>query len=125
MKWTAWATLAALLVYLWMGMNVARARGKYKVHAPACDGPTGFLSVMRVQMNTLEQLIVFLPAMWMCAFFLNDRWAAIGGAAWIVGRIAYALAYYKDPSKRTFGFMLTMLSSIGLMLGAAVGLLTF
>jgi glutathione S-transferase len=84
-----------------------------------------FQCAMRVQMNTLEQMITFLPALWMCAFFLNDRWAALGGAAWIVGRIAYALGYYKDPSKRSFGFMLTMFANIGLMCGAAVGLLTF
>jgi len=125
MKWTAWVTLASLLMYLWMGLNVGRARAKFKIKAPACDGPVGFQSVLRVQLNTLEQFIVFLPALWMCAFFLSDRWAAIGGVAWVVGRIIYALGYYKDPAKRGFGFMLSLIASVGLMVGAAVGLLTF
>ena len=125
MKWTAWTTLAALLVYLWTAKNVGAARGRFKIKAPVMDGPLEFLSVVRVQMNTLEQMVLFLPALWMCAFYLGDRWAAAGGVVWIVGRIVYALAYYKDPSKRGVGFVLSMIGSLGLMIGAAFGLLTF
>lgn len=123
MKMTAWVTLAALLVYIWTGMNVGRARAKHKVMAPSTDGPEEFQRVLRVQINTLEQLALFLPALWICAYFLTDRWAATGGLAWVFGRILYALAYYKDPAKRELGFGITILSSLGLMIGAAVGLL--
>lgn len=125
MQWTAWTTLAALAVYFWMLANVGRARGKFKIAAPSTDGPIGFQSVLRVQMNTVEQLIMFLPALWMCAFYFSDRWAALGGAVWIVGRIIYAIGYYKAPAKRAFGFALTMLGTLGLMIGTAVGLLSF
>ena len=122
MQWTAWVTLAALVVYLWMGMNVGKARMKYKVPAPSMDGPVEFLSVERVQANTVEQFIIFLPALWLCAAFFSDRWAAAGGAVWIIGRIVYALGYYQSPDKRSAGFGITIMASFGLMTGAVVGL---
>ncbi len=79
---------------------------------------------MRVQVNTLEQMALFLPVLWMCAYFLADRWAALGGAVWIIGRILYALGYYKDPSKREIGFGITFFASVALMIGTVIGLLT-
>jgi glutathione S-transferase len=123
MQMTAWITLAALLVYMWTGFNVGKARAQYKVPAPAMDGPVEFQSAMRVQMNTLEQMAVFLPALWMCAYFWADRWAALGGAIWIVGRILYALGYYKAPSRRELGFTISFIATIGLMIGTGIGLL--
>lgn len=124
MTMTAWVTLAALLFYFWTGLNVGRARGKYKVAAPATDGPEEFQRALRVQLNTLEQLALFLPALWMCAYFLADRWAATAGLAWVIGRILYALAYYKNPARRGLGFGITALAGMALMIGTAVGLLT-
>lgn len=122
MQWTAWATLAALVVYIWMFVNVGKARGKYKVPAPATDGPVEWQSVLRVQANTVEQMVMFFPALWMCGYFLSDRWAALGGAVWVVGRIVYALGYYRAPEKRSVGFGITSLATLGLMIGTVVGL---
>lgn len=124
MNWTAWATLAALLVYLWMTINVSRARHRFGIPAPIVDGPQEFMSVLRVQMNTVEQLALFLPAMWICAWAWSDRMAALGGVLWIVGRVLYARAYYRDPKDRALGYGLTVVASLLLMLGAAFGLLT-
>jgi glutathione S-transferase len=124
MQMTAWVTLAALIMYIWMGFNVGKARAQYKVPAPAMDGPVEFQSVMRVQANTVEQFIIFLPVLWMCATFLGDRWAALGGAIWIVGRILYAIGYYKSPSKREIGFTISFFASVALMIGTIVGLLS-
>jgi glutathione S-transferase len=123
MQWTAWTTLGVLIVYCWIFANVGRARGKYKIAAPSMEGPLAFQSVMRVQVNTVEQMVLFLPALWMCAYFLDDRWAALGGVAWIIGRIVYALGYYKDPARREIGFVINALATLGLMLGAAAGLI--
>jgi glutathione S-transferase len=120
---TAWISLAALALYFWTGINVARARGKYKVPAPAMDGPLEFQSVLRVQANTLEQLPMLLVPLWLCATYLGDAWAAAGGALWCIGRIVYALGYYKDPAKREVGFVTAMVASALLILGAVVGLL--
>jgi glutathione S-transferase len=119
---TAWVTLAALAVYLWTGINVAMARVKYKVPAPAMDGPLGFQSAMRVQANTLEQLPVLLAPLWMCAHFLGDVWAAAAGLLWCVARVIYALGYYRDPAKRELGFVLGMVASGLLVLGTVIGL---
>jgi glutathione S-transferase len=113
MNLTAWTTLAALAVYAWTGINAGRARGTYKVKAPSMDGPPAFLAAQRVQANTLEQL----------PLFLGDSWAAAGGALWCVGRILYALGYYKDPAKREVGFILAFIASLLLFIGTAVGLI--
>ncbi len=123
MNLTAWITLAALGVYAWTGVNAGIARGKYKVMAPSMDGPIEFQSAQRVQMNTLEQLPLLLAPMWMCALFLGDKWAAAGGALWCVGRIMYALAYYKDPSRRALGYGVGMAACGLLIAGTCVGLL--
>jgi glutathione S-transferase len=122
MKWTAWVTIAVLLTYVWILANVARARGKYKVIAPSIDGPVEFQRVYRVQINTVEQIVLFLPALWLCAYFFSDRWAAAGGIVWIVGRIVYALGYYKDPAKRELGFGISIAATVALMAGTVIGL---
>lgn len=122
MQLTAWVTIASLLTYMWMVFKVGSARGKFGIKAPEMNGPPEFMNTQRVQANTVEQMLIFLPAMWMCALYLGDRWAAAGGALWILGRILYALAYYKDPSKRGLGFALTMTANISLLIGAVVGL---
>lgn len=124
MKWTAWVTLAALLVYVWMTINVSRARHRFGIPAPLVDGPQEFMSVMRVQMNTVEQLALFLPALWLCAWAWNDRVAAGLGVLWIIGRVFYARAYYRDPKDRALGYGLTVIASFLLMAGAGFGLIT-
>jgi glutathione S-transferase len=123
MYWTAWSTLAALLFYIWTIYNVGRARSKFKIDAPTMDGPVQFQSVLRVQANTLEQLVLHLPALWLCAVALDDEWAAIAGAVWVIGRIIYAVGYYKDPKRRGAGFGIGMLATITLLVGAASGLI--
>ncbi len=121
---TAWTTLASLAVYQWTCTNVGLARGRYKVLAPATEGPPEFTRRMRVQMYTLEQLPMLLVPLWLCAWFLGDTWAAAGGMLWCIGRILYALAYYRDPARRAPGFIISSVASVLLMVGTVVGLLT-
>lgn len=123
MHLSAWATLAVLGVYFWTGVMAGWARTKYKVPAPGMDGPLPFQSAQRVQANTLEQLPLVLAPLWLCAIYLGDRWAAAGGLLWCLGRIVYALGYYRDPSKREAGFIIGMLACGALVAGSAVGLL--
>ena len=119
---TCWITLATLALYFWTIFNVGRARTKFSVKAPSTDGPPAFLNVMRVQANTVEQLIMFLPALWLCAFLTGDRFAAMGGAVWLVGRLWYAIAYYQDAARRGPGFVIGMLATMVLIVGAITGL---
>ena len=123
LPWTSWATLATLIMYFWIIFNVGKARGKYRVQAPSVDGPPEFLRALRVQINTVEQLIFFIPALWLCAYWWNDKIAALGGVIWIIGRLMYAISYYRDAEKRAMGFVMSTLAAIALVFGAAYGLI--
>jgi glutathione S-transferase len=123
LRLTAWATLAVLGVYFWTGFMAGWARARYKVMAPSMDGPLPFQSAQRAQANTLEQLPVVLGALWLCGIWLGDAWAAAGGLLWCVGRILYALGYYRDPSKREAGFVIGMFACGALVAGSVAGLL--
>ncbi len=119
---TGWVTLAAMVMYIWVSYNVGKARGRFQISAPVCEGPIEFQSVLRVQANTVEQMILFFPALWMCAAFLGDMWGAIGGALWVLGRVIYALGYYQQPKKRSLGFGVSSFATLALMVGTIVGL---
>jgi glutathione S-transferase len=119
--YTAAATLLALLLYLVLTMVVGRARTKYGIKAPAVTGNENFERAYRVQMNTVEQMVFFLPALWLYALLLSDKGAAVGGLIWVIGRTVYAFAYIGDPSKRGLGITIAMLAQLGLFLGAAYG----
>jgi glutathione S-transferase len=88
------------------------------------EGPLPFQSAQRVQANTLEQLPLVLAPLWLCGHYLGDRWAAAGGLLWCVGRILYALGYYRDPAKREIGFIVGMLACGALVAGSVIGLLS-
>jgi glutathione S-transferase len=119
--YTAAVTLMALLVYFYTFGAVGRARAQYGIKAPAVTGNEHFERAYRVQMNTLEQMALFLPALWLYAAYVSDRGAAVGGLVWVIGRVVYALAYTRDPASRGPGVMITLLASAGLWLGALYG----
>jgi glutathione S-transferase len=119
---TALVTLLICLVMFATGVNVARARGRYKIKAPAVTGHEMFERSYRIQMNTLESAMLTLPALWLYAGFIGDRGAAAMGAVWVVARIWYAIAYQSDPNKRGPGFSLSMLAFAGLAAGALWGI---
>jgi glutathione S-transferase len=120
MHYVAIVTVVALLQFFWFGWQVGVARGKYNIAAPATSGNEMFERVFRVHMNTLEQLVVFLPALWIFASYVSSLWAAILGAVFIVGRAIYAVSYVKDPKKRSAGFALTALPELALLIGILV-----
>ena len=111
----------ALLQFFAFGTAVARARGRYKVPAPATTGNEVFERYFRVQMNTLELLIVFVPAIWMFGFYVSARVAAALGALYLIGRVIYLFAYVKDPRKRELGFALSAGPVLALVIGALIG----
>jgi glutathione S-transferase len=121
--WTSLITALALLVYLVIVINVGRARAKYKVSPPQMTGDPNFERVLRVQQNTLEQMVLFLPGLWLFSFYVNPLWGAGIGAIWVVGRIIYAWGYYQAAEKRLIGFGISSLSGILLLLGSLVGII--
>ncbi len=89
--------------------------------APATSGQPDFERYYRVQMNTLEQLVIFIPALWTFATFVNGDVAAILGAAFIVGRAMYFFGYVKAAEKRSAGFGLSTLATLALLIGGIIG----
>jgi uncharacterized membrane protein YecN with MAPEG domain len=120
MPYVAIVTVAALLQFFWFGWQVGVARGKYNIAAPAVSGNETFERVFRVHVNTLEQLVVFLPALWIFAYFISPIWAAAIGVVFIVGRALYARSYVKDPKGRTLGFAMSALPQLFLLLGILI-----
>jgi glutathione S-transferase len=120
MNWVVVTILLSLLHYLATGMLVGRARGKYKVAAPAITGDPVFERYFRVQQNSLECLVVFIPAVWLFAWLVNPMWAAMLGATFVIGRIVYSIGYIADPGKRELGAMITFGVMTVLVLGALV-----
>ena len=116
------ALLLALAIYLWSGLRVGGARGRFKVDAPATTGPPEFDRIYRAQMNTLEQVVLFVPLLLLAAVVWGDRWAALFGLVWSLGRILYIVTYARDASKRTLGFVLSAGASAVVLIGLAVTL---
>jgi len=123
--YSALATLIALAVCLWTQALVSRARTRFGVTAPAVTGCEEFERRFRIQMNTLEQLILMLPSLWLCALWFGEVPAAAGGLIWSVGRVIYALAYMNDPAKRGPGFALTILPTMTMMVATAFAVAKF
>ena len=122
----ALVTIAALIQYFLMGLNVGRARGRLNVPAPATQGHPEFVRLYRVQLNTLEWLVIFLPCLWLSAVLTSDLgmratlWVAGLGVLWIIGRYIYSEAYVKDPSTRSRGFGIQALATLLLLLTSLV-----
>ena len=109
MDMVAIVTVLALMQFVWFGIQVGSQRAKHEVKAPAMSGPPEFERMFRVHYNTMEQLVVFLPALWLYAHMVNPMWAAGLGVVYLVARFIYRAAYLKDPAGRSTGFTLTIL----------------
>ena len=121
---SAIVTILAVLMYFYMGLRVGQMRGKHKIAAPAMTGNPEFERAVRVHMNTLEQIIVFLPLLWVATlYFRTLAWLpAVLGLVWIVGRILYMQGYMQAPEKRELGFGIAAIANLGLLILAIVGI---
>ncbi|AZS23062.1 MULTISPECIES: MAPEG family protein [unclassified Caulobacter] len=111
-------TLVSLLVYVWMIFRIGGARRRTGIDAPAMTGDPELERHLRVQANTVEWLVIYLPSLWLFAIYWNDLFAAAAGVVWIIGRILYALGYAADAKKRELGFIIQMLATAVLLFGA-------
>ena len=120
---TALATCLAIAVYFSSSILVSRARAKFGVKVPASSGNADFVRVFRAQMNTLEWLPIFLPALWLFAIYIGDGIAAVIGLVWVVGRILYIFGYATAVENRSRGFAIQAAAGIALWVGAAGAIL--
>jgi uncharacterized membrane protein YecN with MAPEG domain len=121
MEFVALVTLLLLFQYLTFMMLCGMARGKSGVQAPATTGDELFERALRVQVNTLEQLVITLPAMWISAMYYRPLLAAGLGLVFFLGRLLYRTGYMKDPAKRGPGMMIGFLANVALLLTALWG----
>lgn len=117
----ALVTLLTVLLLFGTAFAVGRARGRYQIKAPATSGHPAFERAFRAQMNTLEATVMFLPLLWLAAYYGFALWGGIAGLVWIVGRVWYAVAYLKQAEKREGGFVLGMLGWAATLVLAAIG----
>ena len=113
--------LLAILQFIYFGILVGQARGKYGIKAPAMTGNEHFERAVRVQMNTLEQLVCFVPALLMAAVYWPQAYVAALGVVYLLGRAIYQRAYTGDPARRGLGFGLTFLPTLVLILAGLLG----
>ncbi len=109
MEAIAIVTVLALAQFIYFSVQVGSMRGKHGVKAPAITGHPEFERMFRIQQNTMEQLVAFIPALWMFGWLVNPLWGAGLGVVFIVGRFIYRSAYLKDPASRSNGFTITFL----------------
>ena len=121
---TTLTIIVAIVLYFVFGGLVGAARAKYDVPAPLPSGHPEFDKRNRVHINTLEQLALFLPAIFLAAPVLGDVITAVTGLVWCLGRIIYARGYYTDAAKRGPGFGITMLATLVLIVAAGYGAIT-
>ena len=121
MELTSLVILVALLQYFWFGTRTGLSRAKYGIEAPATVGNEQWERLYRVQMNTLEQLIIFIPAAWIFGMYLSGTWVVAPGLLFIAGRQLYSYQYISDPATRGGGMTLTGLGNFAMILGGGAG----
>ena len=121
MEWIAVVTGLALVEYVAITMRVGFTRDKYGVKAPAVSGNEIWERHFRVQQNTVEQLVVFLPALWIFGNYVSAPIGAGIGLVFVIGRALYAITYSAGPSKRGTGFLIGFLANATLVIGGLGG----
>ena len=80
-----------------------------------------FERYFRVQMNTLELLVMFLPGLWLAGLYVAPVWTLLLGVLYLLGRLLYLRGYVADPARRGPGYGLSILPILILLLIALVG----
>ncbi len=114
-------TALALLEYLVFVLAVGRARGRFGVAAPATTGNPDFERYLRVQMNTLESLIIVIPCLYLFARYISEPLAAALGIVFIIGRAMYFFGYTRAANKRSWGYMVSSMPMLALLIGSIIG----
>jgi hypothetical protein len=115
--------ILSVLQFLFFGVMTGLARKKSGLKAPAVTGDEGFERMYRVQMNTLEPLVVFLPALFIAGQYWPPLMMAGIGVVYLIGRFIYWRAYVSAPSKRALGFMLSILPTVTLIILSILGII--
>ncbi|MHA1544571.1 MAG: MAPEG family protein [Alphaproteobacteria bacterium] len=113
-EYTALVTILAIIVTLFFMFRTGLNRGKYKIKAPKMSGNETWERICRVHGNTVEQMVIFLPALWLAALTGGDKLAAAVGLVWPIARLFYSKLYLSNPKGRGPGILLTILPTAAL-----------
>ena len=119
---TALVTLLAIVISIGTALLVARVRTVTGIQPPAMSGDPRIERALRVQGNTMESFMMFLPALWLAALYFQGWVPPIIGLVWCLGRVIYAAGYVKAAERRHLGFGISMLSVIALIVLAVIGI---
>ncbi len=111
----------ALMQFVYFGIRVGQMRAKHGVKAPEMTGDPEFMRMFRIHQNTMEQLVVFIPALWIFVQYWEPKWGAAIGLIYIASRFVYYLGYLKDPKDRGRGFGIGFVTIAVLMVGGLAG----
>jgi len=123
MEFATLVIMLALTQYIFFVGKTGQFRGKYEVNAPTCTGDVNFECMFRIQQNTMEQLVIFIPALLAFSYFVSPVWGPCLGLVFIVGRFVYFQTYLNDPTTRGPGMMMTFFTNIILVLGTFIGVI--
>ena len=118
-------TLLAVFVTFVLGGRVGYMRGRHKIEAPATIGHPQFERAFRTHVNTAENLVLFLPLLWIATVFYGGTIPFWLGIAWVASRLIYAWGYAQENTQmRGPGAGIGFLSLLGLLVLSAIGLAT-
>ena|SRR5690348_16198972 len=118
---TAAVTVLAVLISIFFAINVARNRSATGIDAPSMSGDPRLERALRIQGNTVEQFVVFVPSLWLAALYFQGWAPPIIGLVWCLGRIIYFFVY--GTSRQRFpGFAPTIFSTLILIVLAIIGI---
>jgi glutathione S-transferase len=122
---SAAVAVLAVLFIAYTFVNVGKARGSTKIDAPAVTGHPTLERAYRVQLNTVEQAIMFFPLLLIATrYFHSLGWLpAAFGLVWVVGRFVYLQGYMSAPAKRSAGFMISLAGTVGLLILSIIGII--
>lgn len=123
MNYVDLVAVLAIVQLIFFGVLVGRARGTYGIKAPAVSGHEMFERAYRVQMNTLELMVAFLPALFIAGRYWPQAYVAGAGAVYVVGRFIYWRSYVVAPRSRALGFALSMIPILALLAGSLAAII--
>ena len=106
--------LTAIVLYYTM-VVVGRTRKTHNIWPPAMSGHADVDRALRVQGNTVEQVVIFLPLLWVATLYFHGWIPAALGLVWCNGRVLYAIGYMKEASKRGPGFAIASIATMALL----------
>jgi glutathione S-transferase len=116
---TILACLLTLALAGWTGYQ----RVKHKIPAPSVTGHPSFERAHRTHLNTVENLVLMIPFLWIASVFYGGQIPFYLGLVWVISRILYAVGYAQaNVQLREPGSGLGFLSLIGLLVLSVIGL---